>query len=335
MRVNRDLLRDNNFNGTCVKTTIEPILGTMTFGPQVDQERAEAMLRHFLDRGFSQVDTAYVYNGGASERFLGMALQHIHPHAARVATKVNPRITGKLDAAAIQGQLKESLDRLGQASVDILYLHFPDPRTPLEETLEVCAELHAQGLFKSLGLSNFPAWEVVHLWHLCERNGWPRPMVYQGLYNGLSRSVEAELLPALRALGIRFYAYNPLAGGILAGKYQSYQDEPAPGRFTFRPNYKDRYWKQPFFDALDILAETCLTAQLSLVESAFRWLACHSGLDAEKGDAVIIGASSLAQLEQNLEILAQGPLPEEVVAAFEAAWQAAKSDSPAYFRTSV
>ncbi|RKT45551.1 aldo/keto reductase family protein [Thiocapsa rosea] len=316
-------------------TPVRLILGTMTFGPQVDPEGSKAMVRHFLGQGHLEIDTAYVYNGGDSERYLGDALKDVESSPVKLATKVNPRITGRLDADAIRMQLTESLTRLGQDRVDLLYLHFPDPGTPIESTLEACAELHSQGRFTALGLSNFPAWQVVHIWHLCKAQGWPLPEVYQGLYNGLSRSIEAELLPALRALGIRFYAYNPLAGGILAGKYASYHDEPTPGRFTFRPNYKARYWKKPFFDALDILAETCKASQVSLVEAAYRWLAWHSGLDGAERDGVIIGASNLAQLEQNIQIFAQGPLPDAVVAAFDTAWEAARPDAPEYFRTSV
>ncbi len=316
-------------------TPVRLILGTMTFGSQVDPAGSKAMVRHFLAQDHVEIDTAYVYNGGDSEQYLGDALADLRPQQVQLATKVNPRITGRLDADAIRMQLAESLKRLGQERVELLYLHFPDPDTPLETTLEACAELHEQGRFNTLGLSNFPAWQVVHVWHLCKAKGWPLPEVYQGLYNGLSRNIERELLPALRTLGIRFYAYNPLAGGILAGKYASYLDEPTPGRFTFRPNYKARYWKKPFFDALEILAETCKESRISLVEAAYRWLAFNSGLDGSSGDGVIIGVSNLAQLERNIEIFAQGPLPDAVAASFDGAWEAARPDSPEYFRTLV
>ena len=314
---------------------IRLVLGTMTFGPQVDLEGSRAMVRRFLDAGHTEIDTAYVYNKGDSERYLGTILADNSSARSKIATKVNPRVTGRLDAQAIVMQVNESLARLRRDSVDILYLHFPDPRTPIETTLAACAELHAQGKFASLGLSNFPAWEVVHIWHTCKQNGWRLPEVYQGLYNGLSRGVESELLPALRHLGMRFYAYNPLAGGILAGKYRDFSEEPAPGRFTYRPNYRNRYWKRPFFDALAILTEACAAEDIPLLQAAYRWLALHSGLDTAAGDGVILGASSLAQLEQNLGAFRQPALPDSVVDAFDAAWLAAKPDCPDYFRSSV
>jgi aflatoxin B1 aldehyde reductase len=307
----------------------------MNFGPQVDLETSRAMVRSFLARGNREIDTAYVYNNGDSERFLGEILPDVAKHSPLVATKVNPRITGRLDHVAVVSQLTESLARMKRDAVDLLYLHFPDPNTPVEITLAACAKLHQQGKFKHFGLSNFAAWEVVNIWHLCQQNGWPVPVVYQGLYNGLSRGIEAELLPALRHLGMRFFAYNPLAGGILAGKYQDFSDEPAPGRFTVRPNYRDRYWKKPFFDALAILNETCAAEQIPLIEAAFRWMAFHSCLDGARGDGVILGCSSTAQLEQNLTALEGQPLPDVVVAAFEDAWLAAKTESPDYFRSSV
>ena len=310
------------------------ILGTMTFGPQLDLAASRSVVHRFLQEGYSEIDTAHVYNDGESERQLGTILAALENDGVSIATKVNPRVTGRLDAESIILQVNESLRRLQLPSVDILYLHFPDPETPIEATLAACAALHGLGKFTSLGLSNFPAWEVVHIWHLCRQRGWPVPEVYQGLYNGLSRHVESELLPALRELGMRFYAYNPLAGGLLAGKYSNYDEIPSPGRFTYRPNYRERYWKQSFFNAVEIISDYCANAGISLVEAAYRWLAFHSSLQVGLGDGVILGVSSLSQLEQNLSALRGTRLPEPIVNAFEAAWEAARAESPAYFRTS-
>lgn len=316
-------------------SSLRLILGTMTFGPQVDLATSRVMVRHFLDQGHSEIDAAYVYNNGDTERYLGEILSDSSGANAAVATKVNPRVTGKLDREAVIAQLEESCQRLKADCVDLLYLHFPDPQTPIETTLAACAELHVRGKFRHFGLSNFAAWQVVDIWHLCKREGWPLPVVYQGLYNGLSRGIESELLPALRQLGMRCYAYNPLAGGILAGKYKDFSEEPAPGRFTHRPNYRNRYWKQPFFDALAILTETCAAESIPLVQAAYRWLAHHSGLDPANGDGVILGASRPEQLAQNLDAFDHPSLPENIVEAFEAAWDAAKVECPAYFRSSV
>ena len=311
--------------------TIKLILGTMTFGPQVDTEGSQAMVKWFFEAGHHEVDTAYVYNEGETEKILGSILTEIPDDSLYFATKVHPRITGRLDGNAVTMQLEESLNRMGRDKVGILYLHFPDANTPIEGALEACANFHEQGKFKELGLSNFPAWMVVDIWHLCQERGWPKPSVYQGRYNGLSRNVEGELFPALRKLGIRFYAYNPLAGGLLTGKHIHYDDSPMSGRFARLQSYRNRYWKKSYFDAVSVLTSRCREAGVEPAEAAFRWLACHSLLDPHEGDGIIIGASSMNQLEQNLSAVAKGALPETVVSTFSAAWEDAKPDSPDYF----
>ena len=307
------------------------ILGTMTFGPQVDLPDSQLMVDKFLSSGYEELDTAYVYNKGDTEKILGEILSTDNK-AAYVATKVNPRITGKLDGDAVYKQFGESLQRLNKESVDLLYFHFPDPLTPIESALEAFVNLYEEGKVKELGLSNFPAWMVVDIYHQCKKNGWPTPSVYQGMYNGLSRNTEKELFPALRKLGMRFYAYNPLAGGLLSGKYSSYEQAPAHGRFTLRPNYQDRYWKKSFFEALKTLNNQCNKEGIPLPEAAYRWLAHHSQLEESKGDGIIIGASKLNHLKQNIEANNKGKLPIAIVEAFEQAWQEAKPDSPDYFR---
>lgn len=307
------------------------ILGTMTFGPQVDLQDSKSMVDVFLSAGYKELDTAYVYNDGDTERILGEILSSDN-RSAHVATKVNPRITGKLNGKAVYTQFNESLQRLKRESVDLLYFHFPDPDTPIESALKAFVDLYEQGKVKELGLSNFPAWMVVDIYHKCKENGWPTPSVYQGMYNGLSRKVENELFPALRELGMRLYAFNPLAGGLLSGKYNNFMENPSNGRFTLRPNYQDRYWKKSFFDALGMLTEKCKELDIPVAEAAYRWLAYHSQLDQSEGDGIIMGASKVNHLEQNIAANEKGELPDIIVDAFEEAWLEAKPDSPDYFR---
>jgi aflatoxin B1 aldehyde reductase len=310
---------------------IKLILGTMTFGPQVGAGTGLEMVKRFLEAGYREVDTAHVYNEGETETMLGPILAEVPEESLCLATKVNPRVTGRLDGRSVTMQFNESLRKLGRKSADILYLHVPDPCTPVEETLGACAALYDQGKFKELGLSNFPAWMVVDIWHLCKERGWPKPGVYQGLYNGLSRKIESELFPALRSLGMRFYAYNPLAGGMLSGRYRCYGERPAAGRFARLQSYRNRYWKKSYFDALNRLVSKCADAEIEPAEAAFRWLACHSQLASDRGDGIIVGASSMMQFEQNLAAPAKGPLPGSLLSAFNTAWEETKSDSPDYF----
>ena len=306
------------------------ILGTMTFGESVFRPDVDQFIQTFLDRGGMELDTAYVYNEGSCEKMLGEVLSGLD-RPFRIATKVNPRITGRLDEEAAYRQVNESLSRLQLASVDTVFFHFPDPATPVESALSAMADLHDRGKFKELGLSNFPAWMVADIWHICEKHGWVKPTVFEGIYNPLTRKAETELNACLDYFGLRFSAYNPMAGGLLTGRYASFSDAPSDGRFTRRPNYQKRYWKKSYFEAVDVIKTAAEEYGISTIEATYRWLAYHSMLSGDRGDAIIIGASKLNHLIQNMDALKAGPLPEKIVQAFEQAWLIARPDSPEYF----
>ena len=309
---------------------VKLVLGTMTFGESVFRPQTDAFIDAFLDAGYDEMDTAYVYNDGTCERMLGEILPKLdRPY--RIATKVNPRITGKLDADAAYMQIGESLKRLDLDSVDTVYLHFPDPNTPVESVLSAMADLHEQGKFKELGLSNFPAWMVADAWHICERRGWVKPTVFEGIYNPLTRKAETELNACLNRFGMRFYAYNPLAGGLLTGRYERFEDQPSDGRFTHRPNYQGRYWKKSYFYAVNLIKTAAERHGITVIDATYRWLAFHSMLNGARGDAIIIGASKLNHLTQNIESIKAGPLPDDLLSAFETAWEITRPDSPEYF----
>lgn len=309
---------------------VKLVLGTMTFGESVFSSDVEAFVNMFLDAGYEELDTAYVYNDGNCERLLGKVLPNIKIQY-KIATKVNPRISGKLDGEAAYKQVNESLKRMNLSSVDTVYLHFPDPATPVFSVLEAMAVLHKQGKYKELGLSNFPAWMVADVWHICDKHDWIKPTVYEGIYNPLTRKAETELNACLNYFGMRFYAYNPMAGGLLTGRYGKFEDAPTDGRFTHRPNYQGRYWKKSYFDAVDIIKEAAAKHGITSIEATYRWLAYHSMLNGDRGDAILIGASKLSHLKQNMETVKAGPLPEDIVKAFETAWAVTKGDSPEYF----
>jgi len=311
--------------------SIKLILGTMTFGEQIFGNDVENMVQCYLKHGYTELDTAYVYNEGKCERLLGAALAGVDRNTYKIATKANPRVTGRLDKDAVVSQLNESLQRLKIDCVDTLYLHFPDPETPVESALEGCAQLYEEGKFLELGLSNFPAWLVADAWHTCKSHDWMLPKVYEGLYNPLSRHAERELDRTLNNYGMRFYAYNPLAGGMLTNKYSSQDRTIKAGRFTNRPNYQKRYWKDSYFEAIDHIKKMCADYDINIVEATFRWLAYHSMLNAERGDGIIVGASRLSQLEQNMETVEKGSLPKELVKIINDAWEVSRIDAPEYF----
>lgn len=307
------------------------ILGTMTFGPQVNLQHAIEMVDMYHSKGFCTLDTAFVYNNGQTEEMIGKILPKFENKQLNIASKVNPRITGKLDCDSVIAQCNKSLSRMNLDKLDMLYFHMPDKNTPIHSALEGYAKLYDQGKVKSLGLSNFPAWMVADIHHLCTKLSVPVPSIYQGLYNGISRNVEAELFDCLRALNMSFYAFNPLAGGLLSGKQLDYGAQPKSGRFQRLESYRKRYWKKDFFNAIQILVSKAKKHEILLAEAAYRWLIHHSLLNKEHGDSIIIGASNLNQLKSNLKFLNADPLPEELVDAFQLAWQITKNDSPGYF----
>ncbi len=309
---------------------VKLVLGTMTFGESVFNPEVEEFINQFMDSGYDELDTAYVYNDGDCEKLLGDALENIH-RPYKIATKVNPRISGKLDGEAAYKQLNESLQRMRLESVDTVFLHFPDPATPVTSVLSAMQDLHKQGKFKNLGLSNFPAWMVADVWHICDKHDWIKPTVYEGIYNPLTRTAERELNAALCHFGMRFYAYNPLAGGLLTGRYTEFDASPTDGRFTHRPNYQGRYWKKSYFDAVNVIKTAAESNGITTIEATYRWLAYHSMLSGNRGDAILIGASKLEHLEQNVNAIKAGALPEDVVEAFDKAWQLTQGDSPEYF----
>ncbi|KAJ7303462.1 NADP-dependent oxidoreductase domain-containing protein [Mycena albidolilacea] len=288
----------------------------------------------FQKHGHSEVDTARMYAAGTSEQMLGsIAWQE---RGLKMETKIFPtkgKNVGWLTAeefnhapADLRKGLNNSLTALKTYKVYIYYLHGPDRSTPYEDTLREINKLYTEGAFERFGLSNYPAWEVAQLCEICKRNGWVMATVYQGIYNALHRGVEPELIPCLRAYGISFYVYNPLAGGFLTSRYTRDQTTfDSSDRFNPEPKHaahgRMRYWNEPNFKALDLLRPAIAPHGLTESEAALRWLAHHSVLKKDFGDAIIVGAASKKHLEENLEALDQDPLPADVVAALDAGWE--------------
>ena len=308
------------------------ILGTMTFGDQVEQAAAQTLLQTFTDAGHNELDTAHIYCDGRTEEMLGRMLPPATRSELYLASKVNPWNDGGLQAAEVKRQMAETLQRLGSDSVDLLYLHSPDLETPVAQTLEACFELFEQGKFRHFGLSNYASWQVAEVVETCRRNGWMEPAVYQGMYNALTRDVERELFPCLHNYGMSFYAYNPLAGGLLTGKHLSLDDVPDSGRFQVERGYLDRYWKKEYFDVLRELQDACVESGLKPVAVAMSWLTNHSRLDAQRGDGIILGASSIDHLQQNLAACEQAPLDASILEILDRGWEIIKPNCFRYFR---
>ncbi|KAI1376957.1 NADP-dependent oxidoreductase domain-containing protein [Hypoxylon crocopeplum] len=331
------------------KAGVKVILGTMTIGKPGHPmtrvhtlEEAKAIVDTFQKYGHDTIDTALVYGEGSSEEYLGKLdwpSRGFKMDTKLYPTALRPGMTEyhyHHTPDDLRRGLMSSLSRLKTKKVTTWYLHAPDRTVPFEETLREVDKLYREGHFERYGLCNFQSWEVAEICEICTRHGWVRPAVYQGLYNALHRVVEAELFPCLRRYGLSFYCFNPLAAGLLTSRYSRETTEVEKGsRFDgssiHGKLHVDRYFDPLYFDALDILRPVAKKHGLTEVECALRWLSHHSMLKKENGDGIVIGASSLAQLEQNLKALEGGPLPLEVVQALDAGWQRVRGKELKYW----
>mmetsp|Transcript_2737 Transcript_2737/g.4964 ORF Transcript_2737/g.4964 Transcript_2737/m.4964 type:complete len:368 (-) Transcript_2737:111-1214(-) len=319
-------------------------LGTMTFSwpgqtsSPVTDSVASQMLNAFADfhdKGTPvRIDTARIYAGGESERMLG-SLPNLVEDSITLGTKAHPSQPNGLSPQGIRSQIQTSLQAMKVSTVNEFYLHQPDDEHSLLDSLKTLNELVEEGTISTIGMSNYHASEVQRAFDLCNEHGLAKPSVYQGLYNPLNRCVEDELLPVLRNNGCSFVAYNPLAAGLLTGKHLA-AGEVKEGRFKNNPNYLPRFYTPANFQALELIQSACEEANISMVEASYRWLLRHSALgidnDDGSGDGVLVGASSLQQLEENLRCCGRardaenGKLPQPVLDAFEAAWEIILND---------
>jgi aryl-alcohol dehydrogenase-like predicted oxidoreductase len=305
-------------------------LGTMTFGAQTDEATAGEMVSLCLDRGVNFFDTANVYNNGASETILGRAFKGRRDRvvlASKVFFRMGPAADqAGLSRAAIVRAIDESLRRLQTDYLDIYYLHCPDYTVPLEESLGAMSELVKAGKVRHVGASNYASWQMVRLLWLAEKNNLPVIGVTQPMLNLIARGIEQEFLPMCREFGVATVVYNPLAGGLLTGKQQF--AAPLPGtRFDQNQAYLDRYWHEANFEAVQALAALAADAKRSLVSLALNWVLHHAGIDC-----VILGASRLAHLQENLRALDEGPLAADTLAGCDRVWGRLRGPSPKYNR---
>lgn len=330
-------------------------LGTMTFGwsqtsSKVDIDVATEMMSRFMSFVSStsdddvpapcHIDTARIYAGGKTETIIGSALKKLDGQqqdgpALVISTKAHPSQPKGLSSEGIKDQFKASLDAMGIKSVGEFYVHQPDPENALLDSLLCAHELVSDGMVCVVGMSNYHASEMERAFRLCEENNLTKPTVYQGLYNPLNRSVETELLPVLKKNGCSFVAYNPLAAGLLTGKHMSAKGEVQKGRFKDNPNYLPRFYTDQNFQALELIRNACDKEGISMVEATYRWLLRHSALDEK--DGVLLGASSIKQLDQNLSAcraaMEKGPLSDEVLKAFDDAWKLTSAGAFPYWRS--
>ncbi|KAF2024387.1 Aldo/keto reductase [Setomelanomma holmii] len=289
--------------------------------PEIRAKVLDILLRE----GVTTLDSARLYQG--SEVAIG-ALDK------RTSFTIDTKLQGGFGPGGVtrEGVIKDaqdSLERVGIKQFDILYIHAPDTSIPFEETLAGINEVHKKGIFRRFGLSNFSAEQVQQVYDIAKEKGYVLPSVYQGNYSAVARHLETLLFPTLKKLGIKFYAYSPIAGGFLT-KTAADLDSGA-GRFNqaaIGGLYSKLYDKPSLREALIKWNQIAEKEGVSKAELAYRWVAYHSAIAEDKENGVIFGASSTEQIEQTVQGLKKGKLSGEAAKGIEEIWQSVKEDAP-------
>ncbi|KAJ7232188.1 NADP-dependent oxidoreductase domain-containing protein [Mycena haematopus] len=315
------------------RDSVKVVFGGAPIGPGfslafADEGAIEKVYKLLEEGGCDTIDTARRY--GSSEEWMGKT-------GAGKRFIIDSKTPGGFDPGTSTGQniplhAKETVERLGVKSVDVYYIHAPDPAIELEEQLAGINEAYKAGCFKRFGLSNFKAADVQRAYDFCKEKGYPLPAVYQGNYSAAARRAETELLPTLRKLDIAFYAYSPIAGGLLLKTPEQLRDGNVEGRFSkthfMRGMYDGLYNKPSYYKALDMWAEAAKEAGCGKAELAYRWVAFDSAIDPKYGDAVIFGASSHSQISETLAFFKRGSVGEAARAKIDEIWKVIEHDAP-------
>jgi aryl-alcohol dehydrogenase-like predicted oxidoreductase len=287
-------------------------LGCNNFGQRRDQAETTAVIGKCLDVGINLFDTADIYGGGGvSEEFVGKALGGRRKDIV-LATKFGGAMGEGDDQKGasrryIYAAVEASLTRLGTDYIDLYQLHFPDPRTPIEETLRALDDLIRAGKVRYIGCSNLPAWQVADAQWTARCHNLNAFVSAQDEYSLLVRDAEAELLPAVRAHGLGVLPYFPLAGGMLTGKHRRDQAPAAGTRLAMVEHMANRYMSEANFDIVEKLSAFAERRGRSMLELAFGWLASQDNVTS-----VIAGAMTAEQVEQNAKACDWTLSPEEL-----------------------
>lgn len=287
-------------------------LGCNNFGMKLDLEQSRSVVAAAIDAGITFFDTSDSY--GTSEEILGELLVGKRDDLV-IATKFGSPLKGangpdwgaRASRRYIRKAVESSLRRLRTEWIDLYQLHFPDPETPMVETLEALTELIDEGKIRYIGSSNLAAWQIADAEWISQTRHLQRFISAQNEYNLINRAAEKELIPACEHYGIGLLPYFPLASGILTGKYRR-GEEPAAGS-------RIAVWKmgaqltEEKFVLVDRLLAFADERGVSAVQVALGAL-----LGQPTVSSVIAGATSVEQLHSNLAALDWVATPEDLTA---------------------
>jgi 1-deoxyxylulose-5-phosphate synthase len=282
--------------------------GTATFGKQTEEEAAFKILDKAADAGINFIDTADGYPMGAdftlagrTEEILGRWLKGKRQQFILATKGGLPLGPEPWNRGASRKHLLDAIDgsllRLKTDYVDLYQLHFDDPATPIDETLRALDTIVRSGKARYVGASNILAYRLARAIGRSETLNISSYVSVQPRYNLLFREIERELLPLAQEEGLAVIPFNPLAGGMLTGKYQN-KETPTEGRFSeasgsnFGALYQERYWQDRKFQTVAQLADIAKARGVPLATLSVAWVLANPTITA-----AILGASRLEQLE--------------------------------------
>ena len=285
-----------------IKVSEVSLGGWLTQGRSIDDATTEAIVKRAFDLGINFFDTADVYNAGEAEKSLGLAIQGMARRDLVIATKCYFPFSDKpndrgLSRKHITESLNDSLKRLGTDYVDLYQFHRFDPDTPLDETVRAIDDLVRAGKVLYWGVSEWSGAQIAELCGIAKSLNANPPVSNQPRYNLLARGIEDSILPVSKANGIGQVVFSPLAQGILTGKYLPGQSAPEGSRGADASSnqfMKGDLENQAVLEKVQRLKTFAEGKGHDLGTFALAWCLRDPGVSS-----VIVGASSVEQLEQN------------------------------------
>lgn len=273
-------------------------MGTMTFGKEADEAESGRMFSMCRDAGINFFDCANVYSAGRAEEILGRLISGCRDEVV-ITSKVS-QVSGQ-DVNALGSsrrhiiiEVEKSLGRLNTDRIDLYFIHHFDPLTPMEETLRALDDLVRQGKVLYTGASNWAAWQAAKALGVSEKRGLARFECIEPMYNLVKRQAEVEILPLAASEQMGVIPYNPLAAGLLSGKYST--QGAGQGRISENAMYNKRYSDPAYYEVAGRFLEYAGKAGLHPVTLAVAWAGAHPAVTAP-----IIGARSTDQLKASLD----------------------------------
>jgi aryl-alcohol dehydrogenase-like predicted oxidoreductase len=280
--------------------------GTAFWGGRTDIEEARKIFYYCIEQGINFFDTAEVYGSylGQAEEFLGKFLKESKlRNKLVISSKVHGYRDGRYQSRKeILECINASLKRLNTDYLDIYFLHWPDPFTPIEEVLQTMDELVKSGKTRFVGMSNYQSWEVYEAIQICKEKNFNKPSVLQEIFNLVDFDVNIEKYNLAKKFNLGYMAYSPLASGFLTGKYRKDKPVPENTRGSLLSDWEKKRWLFRFTDygwkVLDKVEEFAKKYNATISQFSLAAVLCFDGVSC-----VIDGSRTVEQLKENIKFL--------------------------------